>query len=423
MKFSSFDLSKEMVDALKELKVFDPTQIQQDVIPKALKRKNIVGVSDTGSGKTYAFLVPVLESIVDENCLQAVIISPTRELAAQLYEVCLKLANLYNPNIKVKKFIGGTNKTDSSVNCHIAIGTPGRIHDLFIQENLLRVDKTRTIVIDEADMVFEDNYMEQIDEIKTRVNGEVQYMVFSATISKNLSMFLKKYLTDTAVIDCSSDRGINPNIEHILLKARFGRKDDVLLKLLKTFNPYTCLIFASNKKDVDRIYYLLSENGYKCGMIHGDLDARKRKRVVNDMLKDKYQYIVASDIASRGLDLTMVTHIISYDLPRETVFYSHRSGRSGRYDAKGVSYVIYDEKDMGKISQIKSTGIAFKEYSIKGDVLVEQVKRVFKNNPEEVKVNFTKRERKVAPNAKKKRKARIEAAKKEHRRKNWRKKK
>ncbi len=423
MKFSSFDISNEMVEALKTLKVFDPTPIQKDVIPKALKGKNIVGVSDTGSGKTYAFLVPILENLTNDDCLQAVIISPTRELAKQLYDVCYKLASLYNPSIKVKRFIGGTSKSDTNVNCQIAIGTPGRIHDLFIQDNLLRIDKTSTIVIDEADMVFEDNYLEQIDEIKSRISNDIQYMVFSATISNNLAGFLKKYLTDTSVIDCSSEKGINPNIEHILLKARFGRKDDVLLKLLKSFNPYTCLVFASNKKDVERIYYLMSDNGYKCGMIHGDLDARKRKRIVNDMLNDKYQYIVASDIASRGLDLTMVTHIISYDLPKETVFYSHRSGRSGRYDAKGTSYVLYDEKDLNKISQIKSMGIDFKEYTIRNNELIEQPKRKFSKQEDKLVVGFTKKELKTAPNAKKKRKAKIAKMVKEQRRKNWRKKK
>lgn len=421
MKFSSFDISKEMIDSLKSLKIFDPTQIQKEVIPKALRGKNIVGISDTGSGKTLAFLVPILERITNDDCLQAVIISPTRELATQLYDVCFKLAKIYNPHISVKKFIGGTSKSSSNINCHIAIGTPGRIHDLFIQENILRVDKTSAIVIDEADMVFEDNYLEQIDEIKSRINKDIQYMVFSATINENLAQFFKKYLKHTAVIDCSSKKGINPNISHVLLKSRFGRKDDVLLKLLKCFNPYTCLIFASNKKEVERLYYLISENGYKCGLLHGDLDARKRKRVVNDILNDKYQYIVASDIASRGLDLTMVTHIINYDLPRETVFYSHRSGRSGRYDACGISYVLYDEKDLHKISQIKSMGIEFDEYTIKNGELVKDVRRKYKKR-EEVVVGFSKKELKTAPNAKKKRKAKVAKIMKEQRKKNWRKK-
>ncbi len=419
MKFSSYNISNEMINALEKLGVSVPTEIQNLVIPKALKKKNIIGVSDTGSGKTYAFLVPLLENIdIESSDVQVVIISPTRELATQLYKVCDELASLYNQQIKVKKYIGGSNKKVNTVEkCHIAIGTPGRIHDLFIQENTLRVDQTTTIVIDEADMVFENNYLQKIDEIKSKINNEVQYMVFSATISKNLSSFLKKYLTDTTVIDCSSTKGINQNIEHVLLKSKFGYKDDMLLKLLKTFNPYTCLIFASNKKEVERLYYFLNSNNYKCVMLHGSMDARKRKRVVNDILNDKVQYIVASDIASRGLDLKMVTHVINYDLPKDIVFYSHRSGRSGRYDATGTSFVIYDEKDLHKINQIKNMGIEFNEYVIAKGELKIKPKRKYKQKNDEVKVIFTKKDRRVAPNAKKKRKAKLEKMRKQQNRK------
>ncbi len=417
MKFSSYNLNEVIVLALKKLGIIDATPIQDQIIPLAIKGKNIIGISDTGSGKTYSFLIPIFENLnLDNNDLQAVIISPTRELASQLYNVCNELASLISDKIVVKKYIGGTNKSDSSTKCQIAIGTPGRIHDLFINENLLRVDKTKTIVIDEADMVFEDNYIEKIDQIKSKITNDIQYMVFSATISKNLSSFLKKYLKDTKVIDCSSERGINQNISHIMIKSKFDRKDEKLLQLLKTFNPYTCLIFASNKKDVERLYYFLNDNGYKVGMLHGDMQPRQRKRIVKEMLSDKYQYIIASDIASRGLDLKMVTHVISYDLPNEIIFYSHRSGRSGRYDAKGISYILYDENDLAKIAKIKEFGIEFEEYSIIKGELVEKKKHKFKNS-NDVKLVITNKDRKVKPGYKKKRKIKLDELRKKARRK------
>ncbi len=425
MSFKSYNLSTEMVDALKQLGVVSPTEIQQQVIPLALKEKNIIGISNTGSGKTYAFLVPLLENIdVKNKNLQAIIISPTRELATQLYNVCVELVQKYNSNITVKKFVGGTSKNDSNNTCNIAIGTPGRIHDLFIQESSLRVDLAHTIVIDEADMVFEDNYLYQIDEIKQRlVSSEIQYMVFSATINANLSAFLKKYLTNTKVIDCSGTRGISDNVSHILIKAKFEQKDQKLLQLLATFNPYTCLIFASLKTDVERLYYFLSENGYKVGMLHGGMQPRQRKRVVKEMLDDKYQYLVCSDIASRGIDLKMVSHVISYDLPSELIFYSHRSGRSGRFDATGVSYLLYDVNDLESINKIQSTGIEFKEYEIKKQELVEKKKRNFKNNNDELNVIITNKDKKVKPGYKKKNKERYLKAKKElNKKKNRRKK-
>ncbi|MFV0424526.1 MAG: DEAD/DEAH box helicase [Bacilli bacterium] len=424
MTFKSFNLTSKMVESLNKLGVNEPTQIQKEIIPVALKSKNVVGISNTGSGKTYAFLVPLLEKInVSNNRLQAVIISPTRELAMQLYSVCEELAKIYNSDIKVKKFIGGTSKNDNNSNCHIAIGTPGRIHDLFIQESSLRVDLAHTFVIDEADMVFEDNYLESIDEIKSRISiNDVQYMVFSATISKNLSSFLKKYLTDTKVIDCSGVKGISDNVEHILIKSKFDQKDDKLLQLLKTFNPYTCLIFASHKTDVERLYYFLNENGYKVGMLHGDMQPRQRKRVIKEMMDDKYQYLVASDIASRGIDLTMVTHVISYDLPNELVFYSHRSGRCGRFDATGISYLLYDVNDLESINKIQSTGIIFKEYNVIKGELVEKKMRNFSKNNGKVNVVITKKEKKVKPGYKKKQQEKYLQAKKAMNKKSRRKK-
>ncbi len=405
MNFKSINISKEMIEALEKLKIFEMTDIQKEIIPIILKGKNVVGISDTGSGKTYAFLVPLLENIiVDNQDLQAVIISPTRELATQLFNVCTELVNLFCDKITVKKFVGGAekskdiNKTDK---CQIAIGTPGRIHDLFINENALRVKDTKMIVIDEADMVFEDNYMQQVDEIKDRVE-DVSYMIFSATINQNLSSFIKKYLKNTSVIDVSSDRGINPNIEHRLLKSKFGSKDRTLVNLLEIINPYACLIFASSKKEVERIFYLLSDNGFKCAIIHGDLDARKRARIIKDVLKDKYQYVVCSDIASRGLDLNVVTHVISYDLPRDLKFYAHRGGRSARYDNKGISYVIYDEKDLDKIGKIRSTGIEFSEYKIVNNEEVEVKKQPRKFIKKQTSKIITKKPKRVSPNYKKK---------------------
>lgn len=413
MSFKSYNLSNEMTTALSSLGIKSPTTIQQEVIPLALKKKNIVGISNTGSGKTYAFLVPLLEDIdATSNHLQAVIISPTRELATQLYNVCSELVSKYNKNITVKKFIGGTSKTDKTSKCHIAIGTPGRIHDLFIGDSSLRVDQARTFIIDEADMVFEDNYLEQIDEIKQRLAGnDIHYMVFSATINSNLSSFLKKYLTDTKVIDCSGVKGISDNVENVLIKAKFEQKDDKLLQLLATFNPYTCLIFASLKTDVERLYYFLNENGYKVGMLHGSMSPRQRNRVVKDLMDDKYQYLVASDIASRGIDLTMVTHVISYDLPNELVFYSHRSGRTGRFDSTGFSYLLYDVNDLESINKIQSTGISFKECNIIKGELVEKKKRNF-NKSEKLDVVITKKEKKVKPGYKKKQAEKFKVAKK-----------
>ncbi|MFV0499155.1 MAG: DEAD/DEAH box helicase [Bacilli bacterium] len=419
MKFNSCNLSQKMLDTLNDLKIIEMTKIQEEVIPLALKNKNVVGISDTGSGKTYAFLIPIIEKIdVNIKEVQAVIISPTRELATQLYYVCLELVNNYNSEIKVGKFVGGSDKKTSKLTSQIVIGTPGRLHDLFIKENLLRIDQTRTLVIDEADMVFEDNYIHSIDEIKGKLTkNDILYMVFSATINSNLSSFLKKYLKNTKIIDCSTVKGINSNVMHILIKSKYDRKDQKLLEILQSINPYTCLIFASKKTEVDRLYNLLSNYGYKVGMIHGNMQPRQRNRVMKDMLNDRYQYLVASDIASRGIDLEMVTHVISYDLPSELIFYSHRSGRTGRFNSNGISILLYDEKDLVSINKIQKTGIDFKYYHIIKNELVEKKEFFFKKNKKGLDVIITNKERKVKPGYKKKQKDKFDKAKKKSNRK------
>lgn len=407
MSFKRFDLTNKMVSALDEIGFYEPTPIQELVIPKAVKHKSVIGVSQTGSGKTHAFVIPILESIdMSANRIQALVVCPTRELANQLHKVFAELISHYNPEIKVMKFIGGTQRTNdvsrSKSQPQIVIATPGRIHDLFVEESTLRIEQVDWIVFDEADMIFEKDFLSVIDDILAKIQSKPQFMVFSATISKQLNAFLRKYLKNISVIETDDiSRGLTTNVSHTKLKVKVNRKDQELLKLLSAINPYKMIIFASRKETVDHIHNLLVSKEIACVKLHGDMDDRKRRRVVKEIYSDKYQYIIASDIAARGIDIPMVTHVIHYDLPGDINYYIHRSGRTGRFDNTGLSIVLYDETSMEAVAKLDRLNIEITEYMIKDHDYIPKPVRAFKHQTNNDTI-VIKKKKKVTPNYKKK---------------------
>jgi ATP-dependent RNA helicase CshB len=432
MSFKEFNLSDKMINALEGINFFKPTDVQSKVIPMALKGQKIIGRSATGSGKTHAFLIPMFEKIdLDNNQIQAVILAPTRELAEQIYLRTMELKDLFDPSIRVKRFIGGQEmkkikSTDASP--HIVIGTPGRIRDLFINENILRLDQTKMFVIDEADMTFDSGFVATVDNIVAKMNNDVQFMIFSATIPQSLRPFLMKYLEDVKVIDIDADQNVNPNIEHYIIRSRGVKKEQTLLNLTKIINPYLSLIFSNTKTKTEDIFYHLNRNGVKAGQIHGNLDARKRRQMMKQISRLDFTYVSCSDIAARGMDIEGVTHVISMEVPKEIEFYIHRCGRTARYDNSGISYLIYDKNDHDDIMRLEKLGIDFKHVEIKNGELVElpsifsRKKRVKKISEEEKQARLkVHKKTKVKPGYKKRRQALVERETRKIKRKNIRK--
>ncbi|MGN1399601.1 MAG: DEAD/DEAH box helicase [Erysipelotrichaceae bacterium] len=355
---------KDEINQLIEFKHFKEfTPIQQQAIPLILAKKDVIGISETGSGKSHAFILPILQMIDEnDNHIQAIVAAPTRELAIQLYQQFAEI-NQFNDKIRIKLIVSGKDKErmmDSLKNQpHIVIGTVGRLKDLFVDEAVLRLDSAKTIVIDEADMTLEMGFLTQVDQICSRLPKNLQMLVFSATIPSQLQPFLHKYMTHPVTVMPNKKQLPSATIEHVLVNCRYSSYSEKLLKILPGIQPYVCLIFAKTKNDVIQTAEILKENNYPIVEIHGDLSARERRQALKVIAANKASYVVCSDIMARGLDIEGVSHVISLGLPSNVDYYIHRSGRTGRANRTGTSYLLYNKDDINGIKVLQNKGINF----------------------------------------------------------------
>ncbi len=410
-----------------ELNGFEtPTKIQKAVIPMATKGKDIIAVSDTGTGKTHAFLIPILEAVnSDKPTVQAVITAPTRELAQQIFNRA-KLMMKVDPELRIKLVTGGSDRkhmADSmSIQPHIVIGTPGRIKDLFLTDGVLRIDTTKILVVDEADMTLEFGFLEDIDAMATRMSKSLQMMAFSATIPQALKPFLKKYMTNPQLVEIKDDEAMAPQIEHILIPCKHRSYIETCIDILPGFIPYVCLIFANTRTDAADCATQLRKNGYDVVELHGGLEARQRRQAMKQLSNLKQSFVVASDIAARGIDIEGITHVISLGFPSEPDFYIHRSGRTGRAGREGVCFAIYKESDMKSVNYFKERGIVFTHKTFKNGVWSEMKdlgqKYIQKNDLSEKQLShkLTRKKEKVKPGYKKKKAEEVKRIKQKEKR-------
>lgn len=424
--FKDFNLS-EYTKSFIELNNFkNPTPIQEAVIPYALKGRDIIAVSATGTGKTHAFLIPIMEKINTESqTVQAVITAPTRELAVQIFEFA-KLISIANPNIIIKLITGGINR-DKMIDSlkqqpHIVIGTPGRIKDLFINEAVLRVDTASIFILDEADMTLEYGFLDDVDAICGRMSENLQMLAFSATIPLSLKQFLKKYMRNAITIDMQNDSDFNPKIEHILIPCKHKSYSQIILSIKDGFMPYVCLIIANTRDEASEIASDLRNTNINLLEIHGGLTSRERKQAMKELTNLTQTYVVATDIASRGLDIEGITHVISCGFPVDLDFYIHRSGRTGRSGKEGTCFALYHEEDAKSIKNLQAKGIKFKHQVFKDNRWKELPPFGYKRKPKndliekEIAKTLTRKNAKVKPGYKKKRKAQIEKIKRKEKR-------
>ncbi len=401
------------------------TEIQEKVIPVALKGSDIIGCSQTGSGKTHAFLIPIFEKLnEDEKRVQVVITSPTRELANQIYKNAMQIANESEKTIDIRRYTGGSNRTKEIERLkksqpQIVIGTPGKINDLAIKENVLSIYQANTFIIDEADMALDTGFLEDIDQVAGKMNDDLQMMVFSATIPEKLKPFLRKYMNQPFEVYIKPRELSSLNIEHIFMPIKSKEREEVLKKLIKVINPYVAIIFCNRKETVEELGTVLYNEGLNIAKVHGGISPRERKRVMASANKGEFQYIIASDIASRGIDIDGVSHVINFDLPKEMEFYVHRSGRTGRANYTGMAISLYDVKDNDYIDFLERKGIKVEYKEIKNGELVERRERKERDKRERVTagfdkntVNVKKHDKKVKPGYKKKYHRNLQKAKK-----------
>ena len=425
--FQDFGLKRYCYQVIEELGFQNPTPIQEKVIPLVLKRNDVIGISQTGTGKTHAFLLPIVSQIdTTKDCVQAVITAPTRELASQLFNNAKKFID-YLPELRVSLIVGGSDRQRAvqklATQPHIVIGTPGRIKDLSLDAQALKITTAKIFVVDEADMTLEFGYLEDIDAVAGKMADDLQMLVFSATIPQNLRPFLKKYMQSPVTVEIDSQLVTTANVEHILLATKHKDRYDLLKQIMNVIDPYICIIFANKRTEVSQITHQLREDGYKVGEIHGDLEPRERKKMMRQINNNEYQYIVATDIAARGIDIDGVSHVINMELPTEPDFYIHRSGRSGRGNYTGVCYSMYDSDDEKNIAVLERRGIEFKNMQLKNGEFVDlgqrekRKKRIRQQTELERQVQMIIRKpKKVKPGYKKKRKYQVEQVVKKQKR-------
>lgn len=362
--FADFKLQNWLYPALKDLHFTQPTPVQERVIPEILKGQNVVGQSQTGSGKTHAFLLPIF-SMTDPNLpeVQAVITAPSRELAYQTYQAAKHLNKFAQPQLTIHNYVGGTDKEHqlaqlSRKQPQIVIGTPGRILDL-INSQALDIHKAHQFVIDEADMTLDMGFLEQVDQIASHFPENLQMMVFSATIPKGLRPFLKKYLENPVVEEIPTATVINPNVNNWLMSTKGRDRNELIYQLLTLGEPYLALVFANTRERATELYHYLTEQGLKVALIHGGLEPRERKKMMRQVRNMDYQYVVATDLAARGIDIDGVSLVINDDIPTDLEYFIHRVGRTGRGNLKGTAITLYQPNEDRLIDKLEQRGIHF----------------------------------------------------------------
>lgn len=410
-RMEKLNLKKETLDFIKLNDFKELTKIQEACIRMSHKDKDIVAISKTGTGKTHAFLIPIMEKIdISKDETQVIISAPTRELAMQIQSRAKLMSEALN-GLRIKLLSGGLDnaKVKDSLKTapHIIIGTPGKIKELYV-DNIIRVDQVKMFVVDEADMTLEFGFLEDIDIVFSKMVNNPEIMCFSATLPEGLKPFIKKYLNNPQLIKIEDNEEYNPQIDHILINCKHKKYEEALLDILDGFRPYVCLIFANTREECSKTATLMKQNGYKVLELHGGLESRERQKAMKALASKEYTYVVASDVASRGIDVDGVSHVVSLGFPSDLSFYTHRSGRTGRNGRHGICYALYNEDDLKAIETLTKQGINFIPKSYRNgvwkDLKLLNFKRVTRDEIREKEIarSLYRKKEKVKPNYKKK---------------------
>ncbi|MCT4575353.1 MAG: DEAD/DEAH box helicase [Alphaproteobacteria bacterium] len=346
-KFDTFDISKQLKTKLAKMNYITATDIQAQTIPVVLAGKDILASSQTGTGKTAAFLIPILTLLTNNKGHRALIIAPTRELAKQVWSVANEMMGT---NKHTALLIGGDSMPKQVAqlkhNPKLIIGTPGRINDHLSKRKSLKLDNAHYLILDETDRMLDMGFGVQIDEIITHMPKEKQTIMFSATLPKGIIKVSEKYLKDPARISSGEANTIVDKIKEKIINTE--ERFEELIKELKRASG-SVIIFARTQRNTEKLHTKLHKNtNYKADYLHGGLRQNKRERVVKRFRDAKFKILIATDVASRGLDIPHIDHVINYDLPDSPEDYIHRIGRTARAGKEGESISIISRKDEHK---------------------------------------------------------------------------
>lgn len=356
IKFIDYKLSDEIVRALESLGYQHPTEVQREVIPVALQKRDLVVKSQTGSGKTAAFGIPLCDMVDwQENKPQALILTPTRELAVQIKEDITNIGRF--KRIKATAVYGKSpfaqQKAELKQKSHVVVGTPGRVLD-HIERGTFALDRLTHLVIDEADEMLNMGFIEQVEAIIKVLPQDRVTMLFSATLPDSIKKLCHKYMKEPLDIEIKATGLTTEKIEHAVIEVKEDDKFTLLRDVTIVENPDSCIIFCRTKDKVDQVCEQLVELEYPCDMIHGGMLQEDRLAVMDEFRRGEFRYLVATDVAARGIDIDNITHVINYDLPLEKESYVHRTGRTGRAGKQGKAITFVTPFEGKFLTEIQS---------------------------------------------------------------------
>ena len=356
MKIENVILNGNIQRALDEMGFEESTQIQQEAIPLILEGKDIVGQSNTGTGKTAAYAIPILEKIDKELRMpQALVLMPTRELAVQVANEVRKIGK-YMEGIKTVTVYGGADIKEQinklKAGAQIIVGTPGRIIDL-IDRRVIKLGELRIIVLDEADEMLKMGFREDIELILSKIDHPVQSLLFSATIPNDMKKIIKKFLNSPVSVKVLREGITAKEVKQSYFLVKHSDKVEALARLIDTYTPKLTLVFCNTKRAVDELYDQLINKGYNCDKIHGDIKQSQRLDTLNKFNSGLIEILIATDVAARGLDIKEVELVINYEVPSKEDYYVHRIGRTGRAGKEGASFTLASAKELRKIEDIE----------------------------------------------------------------------
>ena len=356
MKFKELELSPELLKSVERAGFEEATPIQSETIPLALSGKDVIGQAQTGTGKTAAFGLPMLEKIdTNRNELQGLVISPTRELAIQTQEELYRLGR--DKRVRVQAVYGGADIGRQIRGLkdrpHIVVGTPGRMLD-HINRHTLKLGTVETLVLDEADEMLNMGFLEDIESIISRVPDQRQTLLFSATMPPAIKNIGVKFMKDTVHVKIKTKEMTADLIDQYYVRAKEYEKFDIMTRLFDVQSPELTIVFGRTKRRVDELARGLEARGYRAEGIHGDLSQQKRMSVLRSFKGGHLDILVATDVAARGLDISGVTHVYNYDIPQDPESYVHRIGRTGRAGKGGMSVTFVTPNEMDYLHVIEN---------------------------------------------------------------------
>lgn len=354
MKFEELSISEKIIKAVYNMGFEEPTPIQEKAIPVALEGRDIIGQAQTGTGKTAAFAIPVIQNLRKGKKPSVIILEPTRELAIQVSEEFNKIGKYRNV---VALPIYGGQSIDRQIRAlqrgiDIVVGTPGRVID-HIERKTLTLDRISTVILDEADEMLDMGFIDDIERIMSYIPSERQTMLFSATIDERVMKISRKYMGNPFRISVSVADIVVPNIKQIFYEVWEDEKIDALSRVIDVEDPYRCLVFCHTRRDVDHVASKLNDMGYNADAIHGDYSQNQRNMVLKKFKDGDIDILVATDVAARGLDIQDVTHVINYSIPQNPEGYIHRIGRTGRAGKSGIAILFITPKEYRQLRLIE----------------------------------------------------------------------